>query len=77
MNIRTPLARAIRLAIGGAAGLSAAFAAPLVAAQDDQTVYVVGSRIGRASDFESPSPVVTLSRETLVESGYNNLHHVL
>ncbi len=77
MTTRTPLARAIRLAIGSAAGLTAVLAAPLAAAQDDQTVYVVGSRISRSSDFESPSPVVTLSREALVESGYNNLQQVL
>jgi len=78
MTIRTPLARAIRLAIGGAAGLSAAFAAPLVAAQDDdQTVYVVGSRIGRSADFEGPSPVLTVDRAAIENSGYDNLQQLL
>lgn len=77
MNTRTPLARAIRLAIGGAAGLSAAFAAPLAAAQDDQTVYVVGSRIGRSADFEGPSPVLTLDRTAIENSGYDNLQQLL
>jgi iron complex outermembrane receptor protein len=77
MTIRTPLARAIRLAIGGAAGLSAAFAAPLAAAQDDQTVYVVGSRIGRSADFEGPSPVLTVDRAAIENSGYDNLQQLL
>lgn len=77
MTIRTPLARAIRLAIGGAAGLSAAFAAPLATAQDDQTVYVVGSRIGRSADFEGPSPVLTVDRAAIENSGYDNLQQLL
>ena len=77
MTIRTPLARAIRLAIGGAAGLSAALAAPLAAAQDDQTVYVVGSRIGRSADFEGPSPVLTVDRAAIENSGYDNLQQLL
>jgi outer membrane receptor protein involved in Fe transport len=77
MTIRTPLARAIRLAIGGAAGLSAAFAAPLATAQEDQTVYVTGSRIGRSADFEGPSPVLTLDRTAIENSGYDNLQQLL
>ncbi len=78
MTIRTPLARAIRLAIGGAAGLTAALSAPLSMAQDDdQTVYVTGSRIGRAADFQGPSPVITVDREAIESSGYNNLQQLL
>jgi len=78
MTIRTPLARAIRLAIGGAAGLSAALLAPLSMAQDDdQTVYVTGSRIGRSGDFESSSPLVTVDREAIENSGYQNLQQLM
>ena len=78
MTIRTPLAKAIRLAIGGAAGLTAALSAPLALAQDDdQIVYVTGSRIGRSADFDSPSPVVTVDREAIENSGYNNLQEIL
>jgi outer membrane receptor protein involved in Fe transport len=78
MTIRTPLARAIRLAIGGAAGLSAAFAAPLVAAQEEQeAVIVVGSRIGASNNFESSSPIITLDHEDIVESGYTSLQQLL
>ncbi len=78
MTIRSPLARAVRLAIGGAAGLASAFVAPLATAQDeDQTVYVVGSRIGRSADFEGPSPVLTVDREAIEKSGYSNLQQLL
>lgn len=78
MTIRTPLARAIRLAIGSAAAVSAALTAPLALAQDDdQTVYVTGSRIGRDADFEGPSPVLTVDREAIENSGYTNLQQLL
>ncbi|MGQ0428474.1 MAG: TonB-dependent receptor plug domain-containing protein [Gammaproteobacteria bacterium] len=76
MTNRTPLARAIRLAIGGAAGLSAALAAPLSLAQDE-TIYVTGSRIGRSADFEGPSPLITVDREAIENSGYANLQQLL
>jgi outer membrane receptor protein involved in Fe transport len=78
MTIRTPLARAIRLAIGGAAGISAVLAAPLAVAQNEQEeVVVVGSRIGVGSNFESPSPIVTVDREAIENSGYTNLQQLL
>src|SRR5687768_87587 len=78
MTIRMPLARAIRLAIGGAAGLTAALSAPLALAQDDdQTVYVTGSRIGRTADFEGPSPILTVDRDAIENSGYTNLQQLL
>ena len=78
MTIRTPLARAIRLAIGSVAGLTAALSTPLATAQDDdQTVYVTGSRIGRSTDFQGPSPVLTVDREAIENSGYTNLQQLL
>jgi outer membrane receptor protein involved in Fe transport len=78
MTKRTPLARAIRLAIGGAAGLSAALAAPAVLAQDQDEIVVVGSRVGGStSNFDSSSPIVTVSREAIEESGYTNLQQLL
>ncbi len=76
MNTRTPLARAIRLAIGGAVGLTAVMTAPLALAADEEIV-VIGSRIARSSDFESPSPVITVDHEAIVKSGYNNLQQLL
>jgi outer membrane receptor for ferrienterochelin and colicin len=76
MTKRTPLARAIRLAIGGAAGLSAALAAPAALAQDDEIV-VIGSRIARSADFEGPSPVLTVDREAIENAGYQNLQQLL
>lgn len=77
MTKRTPLAMAIRLAIGGTAGLVAAMTAPLATAQDDETIYVVGSRIGRSGDFESPSPILTVDREAIENSGYQNLQQLM
>ncbi|HEU0224059.1 MAG TPA: TonB-dependent receptor [Steroidobacteraceae bacterium] len=75
---RTPLAYAIRLAIGGAAGLSAALAAPAVLAQgDEEGVVVIGSRIARSADFEGPSPILTVDREAIENSGYQNLQQLL
>jgi outer membrane receptor protein involved in Fe transport len=76
MKTRTPLARAVRLAIGGAVGLTAVMTAPSVLAQVEEVV-VTGSRIARSADFESPSPIITVDREALVKSGYNNLQQVL
>jgi outer membrane receptor protein involved in Fe transport len=42
-----------------------------------ETVYVTGSRIARPSDFESPSPVDTVDRQTIESQGYNNLQQLL
>ena len=76
MTIRKPLASAIRLAIGGAAGLAAALTAPLSVAQDD-TVYVIGSRIGHTSDLDSSSPVITVDQDAIIKSGYRNLQQLI
>ena len=46
-------------------------------AQEIEEVIVVGSRIGRASDFQSPSPITTLDREYIENSGYLNLQQLL
>jgi iron complex outermembrane recepter protein len=73
MDMSTTLARAIRLAIG----LSAAMAAPLAMAQETEEIVVTGSRIARSGDFESPSPIITVDREAIDKSGYNNLQQVL
>ena len=42
-----------------------------------ETVYVTGSRIGRSSDFESPSPIDTVDRADIEKSGYANLQQLL
>ncbi len=77
MKNRTPLARAVRLAIGGAVGLTTVLAAPLALAQDDQEIVVIGSRIAHSGDFEGPSPVLTVDREAIEKSGYTNLQQLL
>src|SRR5687767_7435439 len=42
-----------------------------------ETVVVTGSRIARGSDFESPSPVITVDRDSIERSGYNNLQQLM
>ena len=75
------LASAVRLAIGGAVGLSASLAGPGALAQQVEgsleEVVVTGSRIARSSDFEAISPVVAVSREDIAKSGYSNLQELL
>ncbi|HEU4532368.1 MAG TPA: TonB-dependent receptor [Steroidobacteraceae bacterium] len=76
------LRRAIRLALGGAVVLSAPLPASMALAQGadaepTEEVVVIGSRIARSGDFESPSPVVQVDRESIEKSGYNNLQQLL
>jgi iron complex outermembrane recepter protein len=42
-----------------------------------ETVVVTGSRIARGSDFESPSPVITVDRDSIERQGYNNLQQLM
>ena len=42
-----------------------------------EEVVVTGSRIGRAADFQSPSPISTLDRDHIDNSGYLNLQQLL
>jgi outer membrane receptor for ferrienterochelin and colicin len=44
--------------------------------QPAQEVVITGSRIARPSDFESPSPVVTVDRDAIEKSGYSNLQQL-
>ena len=55
------------------------FSPQTVFAQDDavEEVVVTGSRIGRGSDFEGPSPVLTVNRQDIENSGYLNLQQLL
>ncbi len=46
-------------------------------AADLEEVVVTGSRIARSSDFESPSPVITVDRDSIERSGYNNLQQLM
>ena len=78
------LTHAIRLVLGGALGLASGLATLPAFAQtatdpgkDLETVYVTGSRIARASDFENPAPVVTFSSDDIAKSGYSNLQQLL
>jgi iron complex outermembrane receptor protein len=79
MKTRTPLARAIRIAIGGAVGFSAALtAAPGLAQQASDSsaalseVIITGSRI-RQSPLEERLPVLTLGTEEYRASGATSI----
>src|ERR1041384_1711431 len=64
-----------RIAIG-----AAVVALPLgsALAQDQpEEVVITGSRIARASDFDSPSPVITVSHDSIEKSGYSNLQQLM
>ncbi len=76
------LRRAIQIALGGALGLAAtnvALAQQSASADDKgmEEIYVTGSRIARGSDFESPSPIVSVDRNSIENSGYANLQQLL
>lgn len=47
------------------------------ATPEPEEVVVTGSRIARGSDFESPSPVLTVDRDSIERSGYNNLQQLM
>src|SRR5688572_9485744 len=83
MSVKKPqLASAIRFALGTAIGVSATLTAVPVFAQEAgakpvEEIYVTGSRIGRGSDFESPSPIASFNRDDLSKSGYTNLQQLM
>lgn len=56
--------------------LAAAVALP-AAAQDVETVVVTGSYIRRTSQFDSPSPLVTLTSDDIAATGANDVGRVL
>lgn len=75
MKMRTPLARAVRLAIGGAVGISAALTAPQVLAQEAgqlDEVVITGSRI-RQNPLEERLPVLSLDVEDYRASGATSI----
>lgn len=74
MNTKSALTRAIRIAIGGAVGLSASVTAPLAFAQAPsgraalEEVIITGSRI-RQDPLEERLPVLTLGSEEIRATG--------
>ncbi|MGB5246802.1 MAG: TonB-dependent receptor plug domain-containing protein, partial [Woeseia sp.] len=65
-------------AIALTVGLATLGSQPAIAQDDSvEEVVVTGSRIGRSSDFESPSPITTVDREYIDNSGYLNLQQLL
>ena len=79
MNTQTAVSKAFRLIISAA--LATVLAAPAIAQQAEdesvQTVVVTGSRIARAGDFESASPVDTIDRESIEKSGFASLQQLM
>jgi iron complex outermembrane receptor protein len=75
MNVRA-LARAVRWALYGSLVCSLN-ANSQTRSEPTEEVIVTGSRIARASDFESPSPVITVNQESIERSGYNNLQQLM
>ncbi len=74
LAIRTsngPRAAAVSICLISATCIHAAGAAEV------EEIVVTGSRIARASDFESPSPVVTVDRASIEKSGYSNLQQLM
>ncbi|MET0497252.1 MAG: TonB-dependent receptor, partial [Steroidobacteraceae bacterium] len=45
--------------------------------ESPEVIVVTGSRIARSSDFENPSPVLTVDREAIEKSGYNNVQQLM
>src|SRR5215218_7556162 len=79
-NQKVSLKRAIRIACGAAVGLTSSLSvvhAQETAGKDLEEIYVTGSRIARASDFENPSPVVSFNKEELEKTGYTSLQQLL
>ena len=76
MKTATPLAHAIRIAIGGAAGISAALVSTVGLTQEAQQaldeVVITGSRI-RQSPLEQRQPVLTVGAEDYDASGATSL----
>ena len=76
MKTFTPLARAIRIAIGGAAGLTAALTAAPGIAQDQAgalaEVVITGSRI-RQNPLEERLPVLTVGADDYAASGATSI----
>jgi outer membrane receptor for ferrienterochelin and colicin len=62
-----------------ASTLACVVAGDFALAQDDavEEVVVTGSRIGRDADFQSASPITTLDRESIENTGYLNLQQLL
>lgn len=76
-----PIAKAVRFALIGGAAVSAftpAFAADEEATTEEgaERIEVTGSRIKR-TDVETASPVLTLTREEITSSGYQNVEEIL
>lgn len=74
------LRHAIRWAIPGSTALAVCMSSNVFAQTTNETaevVIVTGSRIARGSDFESPSPVITVDQASIEKSGYNNLQQLM
>src|SRR6185295_3274746 len=70
-------AKAVGRAVVAALGVSFLQLSVAVAQEPPPTeVVITGSRIARPSDFESPSPVITVDRDAIDKSGFSNLQQL-
>jgi iron complex outermembrane receptor protein len=73
VKTNTSLARAIRIAIGGTAGLSAVFASPIATSQEELgEVVITGSRI-RQNPLEERLPVLSVTSDDYEASGATSI----
>jgi iron complex outermembrane recepter protein len=75
VNLRPPVAVSLFAIAISLAGQATAQNAPANdgASETGATIVVTGTRIRRPADFDTPSPVVSLSSEAVQESGTTNL----
>lgn len=77
MNTRATLRSAVRHALFGVIALAMPLSVSMAAENAEEEIFVTGSRIARSSDFENPSPVITVDRSAIESSGYNNLQQLM
>jgi outer membrane receptor for ferrienterochelin and colicin len=75
MNTERSAGLAVRIALATSVSLTPF--ATLQAQEPPAEVIVTGSRIARPSDFESPSPVITVDHDAIEKSGYSNLQQLM
>jgi iron complex outermembrane receptor protein len=66
-----------RARLAALSGLACSLPISLAMAAEQEEILVTGSRIARTSDFENPSPVITVDRGSIERSGYNNLQQLM
>ncbi len=77
MDTRTPFSPSLAMAVAAALGTLVPLSVAQAQGATLDEVVITGSRIARSSDLDSPSPVVTVDREDIANSGYLNLQQLM